>query len=69
MSLSESEYLTYLDQFNSFPMEPTKLRDLCFNSAIDASTTTLVLQLAERVLEAQHFLLKISTHLKDPKSR
>ena len=69
MSLSDEEYLRYLDDFNSFPMEPSKLRDLCFNSMIDAATTTLILSLAETVLEAQQLLLESASYPEDPETK
>ena len=64
MSLSEEEYLRYLDDFNSFPLEPATLRDFCFYSEIDATTTTLILDLAETVMESQQLQMKTSEHLK-----
>ena len=62
--LSSEQYLSYLSIFNEFPNEPSELRDLCFDSMLDSPTTTLILTLAETVLEAQALHLKTAQYIK-----
>ena len=62
--LSSKQFLSNLTIFNEFPNEPADLRDLCYNSMLDTPTTTLILTLAETVLEAQALHLKTAQYIK-----